>query len=64
MSSRPHRPDHSLKSPLFSSRRGLQPNEERVSELLAMVLPKLDAYEVILAKQLYLAGDVSYIEWV
>lgn len=42
---------------VFKPRRGLQPNEERVSELLASLLPKLDAYDVILGKQKYLAGD-------
>jgi glutathione S-transferase len=42
---------------VFKPRRGLQPNEERVSELLASLLPKLDAYDLILGKQKYLAGD-------
>ncbi|KAG2366645.1 glutathione S-transferase [Suillus spraguei] len=42
---------------VFKPRSGLQPNEERVDELLASVLPKLDAYDVILSKQKYLAGD-------
>ncbi|KAG2074852.1 glutathione S-transferase [Suillus decipiens] len=42
---------------VFKPRRGLQPNEERVSELLATLKPKLDAYDVILSQQKYLAGD-------
>ncbi|KAG1818023.1 glutathione S-transferase [Suillus subaureus] len=42
---------------VFNPRRGLQPNEERVSELLANLQPKLDAYDLILSKQKYLAGD-------
>ncbi|KAJ8581821.1 glutathione S-transferase [Rhizopogon salebrosus TDB-379] len=41
----------------FKPFRGLEPNEERVSELLVSLNPKLDAYEVILGKQKYLAGD-------
>jgi glutathione S-transferase len=32
----------------FKPRRGVQPNEERVSALLASLLPKLDAYDLIL----------------
>ncbi|KAG1879829.1 glutathione S-transferase [Suillus subluteus] len=42
---------------VFNPRRGLQPNEERVKELLASLKPKLDAYDLILSKQKYLAGD-------
>ncbi|KAG2074855.1 glutathione S-transferase [Suillus decipiens] len=42
---------------VFKPRSGLQPNEERVDELLASLLPKLDAYDLILSKQKYLAGD-------
>ncbi|KAG2142277.1 glutathione S-transferase [Suillus bovinus] len=42
---------------VFKPRRGLQPNEERVNEMLAILQSKLDAYEVILSKQKYLAGD-------
>ncbi|KAG2031208.1 glutathione S-transferase [Suillus americanus] len=42
---------------LFNPRLGLQPNEARVSELLASLQPKLDAYDLILSKQKYLAGD-------
>ncbi|KAG1856405.1 hypothetical protein DFJ58DRAFT_913712 [Suillus subalutaceus] len=41
----------------FLQRRGLQTNEERVKELLASLQPKLDAYDLILSKQKYLAGD-------
>jgi glutathione S-transferase len=39
----------------------LQPDEERVSEQLANLQPKLDAYDLILSKQKYLAGDVRFI---
>ncbi|KAG2366652.1 glutathione S-transferase [Suillus spraguei] len=42
---------------VFKPRRGLQTNEDRIKELLATLVPKLDAYEVILSKQKYLAGD-------
>ncbi|KAG2142275.1 glutathione S-transferase [Suillus bovinus] len=42
---------------LFKPRRGLQTDEERVSVMLAMLQGKMDAYEVILGKQKYLAGD-------
>ncbi|KAG1831944.1 glutathione S-transferase [Suillus subalutaceus] len=42
---------------VFNPYFGLPPNEERVSELLASLLPKLDAYDFILSKQKYLAGD-------
>ncbi|KAG2746460.1 glutathione S-transferase, partial [Suillus brevipes Sb2] len=42
---------------VFKPRRGLQPNEERVSELLGMLQSKMDAYDLILSKQKYLAGD-------
>jgi glutathione S-transferase len=43
------------------SRRGLQPNEARVSELLAILNGNMDAYDVILGKQKYLAGDVRFL---
>ena len=40
--------------------KGLGPADEgRVQSLTTQLLAKLDAYEVILAKQKYLAGDVS-----
>lgn len=40
--------------------KGLGPADEgRVQTLTTQLLAKLDAYEVILAKQKYLAGDVS-----
>ncbi|KAG1759249.1 glutathione S-transferase [Suillus occidentalis] len=42
---------------VFKPRRGLQPNEERVSELLGQLQSKMDAYDLILGKQQYLAGD-------
>lgn len=37
--------------------RGLTTNEERVKELYATLEAKLDAYNTILGKQKYLAGD-------
>jgi hypothetical protein len=43
---------------VLSRRGGVQPDEERVSEQLANLQPKLDAYDLILSKQKYLAGDV------
>ncbi|KAG2031206.1 glutathione S-transferase [Suillus americanus] len=46
-----------LAEKVFNPRRGLQTNEARVSELLASLQPKLDAYDLILSKQKYLAGD-------
>ncbi|KAG2074853.1 glutathione S-transferase [Suillus decipiens] len=42
---------------VLSPRLGLQPNEDRINELLATLKPQLDAYDVILGKQKYLAGD-------
>ena len=39
---------------------GSAPDEEAVARHLSNLESKLDAYEVILAKQKYLAGDVSY----
>ncbi|KAG1742491.1 glutathione S-transferase [Suillus lakei] len=42
---------------VFKPRRGLTPNDARVSELLASLESKMDAYELILSKQRYLAGD-------
>jgi len=42
---------------VFKLRRGLKPNEDKVTELLTALIPKLDTYEVILGKQQYLAGD-------
>jgi glutathione S-transferase len=42
---------------VFKPRDGLKPDEERVSEQLANLQPKLDAYDLILSKQKYLAGD-------
>ncbi|KAH7926062.1 glutathione S-transferase [Leucogyrophana mollusca] len=42
---------------VFKLRRGLQTDEARMAEMLATLNTKLDAYEVILAKQTYLAGD-------
>lgn len=46
---------------LFSRRLGLQTNEERVSELLGLLQSNLNAYDVILGKQKYLAGDVRLV---
>ncbi|KAG1900940.1 glutathione S-transferase [Suillus fuscotomentosus] len=42
---------------VFKLRRGLQTDEARVTELLASLQSKMDAYEVILSKQKYLASD-------
>ncbi|KAH7929516.1 glutathione S-transferase [Leucogyrophana mollusca] len=42
---------------VFKIRRGLQTNEARVAELATSLNSKLEAYEVILSKQKYLAGD-------
>ncbi|KAI6158452.1 glutathione S-transferase [Pisolithus thermaeus] len=42
---------------VFKPRRGLQTNEQAVEERLALLRAKLDAYDVILGKQKYLAGD-------
>ena len=39
--------------------RGLSTNEARVKELTDTLYVKLDAYEEILSKRKYLAGDVS-----
>jgi len=37
--------------------KGMEPDEARVKHLIATLNEKLDAYEVILSKQAYLAGD-------
>ncbi|KAI6039590.1 glutathione S-transferase-like protein [Pisolithus marmoratus] len=42
---------------VFKLRRGLQTNEQVLEERLTMLKAKLDAYEVILGKQKYLAGN-------
>lgn len=42
---------------VFKPRRGLATNEQAVAERLAMLEAKLDAYDIILGKQKYLAGD-------
>ncbi|KAG1721322.1 glutathione S-transferase [Suillus occidentalis] len=42
---------------VLQPRLGLQTNEERVSELLGLLQSNLNAYNVILGKQKYLAGD-------
>ncbi|KAI6130808.1 glutathione S-transferase [Pisolithus croceorrhizus] len=42
---------------VFKPRRGLPTNEQAVEERLALLRAKLDAYDVILGKQKYLAGD-------
>ncbi|EIM90667.1 glutathione S-transferase-like protein [Stereum hirsutum FP-91666 SS1] len=42
---------------VFKPMRGLTTNEERVKELYATLEAKLDAYNTILGKQKYLAGD-------
>jgi glutathione S-transferase len=43
---------------VFKQFRGLPADEQRVKELVSRLESKLDAYEVILGKQKYLAGDV------
>ncbi|KAI6039568.1 glutathione S-transferase [Pisolithus marmoratus] len=42
---------------LFKPRLGLQTNEQVIQERLTMLNTKLDAYEIILGKQRYLAGN-------
>ncbi|KAF9231919.1 glutathione S-transferase [Melanogaster broomeanus] len=42
---------------VFKPRRGLQTNEARAAEYLATLNAKLGAYDVILGKQKYLAGE-------
>jgi len=42
---------------VFKKMRGLEANQARVEELLGALNGKLDAYEVILSKHKYLAGD-------
>ncbi|KAF9231970.1 glutathione S-transferase [Melanogaster broomeanus] len=42
---------------VFKPRRGLQTDEARAAEYLAGLNAKLDAYDVILGKQRYLAGE-------
>ena len=42
--------------------RGGATNEKTVEEYAATLDAKLDAYEVILSKQKYLAGDVSTLK--
>lgn len=39
---------------------GSTPNPERFKELIAALAVRLDAYDKILAKQKYLAGDVRF----
>ena len=43
---------------VFKQYRGLAADEERAKELISELESKLDAYEVILSKQNYLAGDL------
>jgi len=45
---------------VFKQYRGLPANEDRVNELVPQLEAKLDAYEAILSKQKYLAGDVRF----
>jgi glutathione S-transferase len=47
-----------LKERVFKQYRGLTGNEALVQDLIPQLELKLDAYEVILGKQKYLAGDV------
>lgn len=53
---------HEILSVLINERsaRGATPDKERVESLLSTMNAKLDAYETILSKQKYLAGDVSF----
>jgi hypothetical protein len=44
----------------FNRYRGLTPDQALVDSLLAQLAAKLDAYEVILGKQTYLAGNVRF----
>jgi len=46
-----------IRERVFKQFRGLAADEERVKELIPQLESKLDAYEVILGKQKYLAGD-------
>ena len=48
---------------VFKQFRGLAADEERVKVLIPQLESKLDAYEVILGKQKYLAGDVRAVSF-
>ena len=53
------------KGTLFSQFYGLKTDEARYDRVIADLSKKLDVYDKILAKQKYLAGDVSgRIHWV
>jgi len=43
---------------MVKPRIGLTTNEERVTEFITQLESKLDAYDAILGRQKYLAGDV------
>ena len=45
---------------LYKQYRGQTTNEEHLKALIALLENKLDAYDKILSKQKYLAGDVSH----
>jgi glutathione S-transferase len=49
---------------VFKQYSGATPDEQRVQELLPQLESKLDAYETILGKQQYLAGDVRLLRFV
>ena len=51
---------YSLIVPIWTRMRGGQTDEKRVQELTQILYAKLDAYEAILSKRQYLAGDVSH----
>jgi hypothetical protein len=46
---------------VFKLYRGQTPDEERVKELIPQLESKLDAYDGILGRQKYLAGDVCLV---
>ena len=45
---------------MFKQYRGQTADEERVKELIPQLESKLDAYDSILGRQKYLAGDVRF----
>jgi len=54
-----------IRSTLFRRVRGIETNEALYEKAIADLAEKLDVYDKILAKQKYLAGDVSgRINWV
>jgi glutathione S-transferase len=49
-----------IRERVFKLFRGQTPDEERVKELIPQLESKLDAYDGILGRQKYLAGDVRF----